>query len=90
MAVLRSFAAWRARRRDRETPSRIGKLLAHDAESYRYLIESIRRFPDMPTFEAMIGDAETWAILDGLAAKVVGSIVARYPTETGPVPSPVE
>ncbi|HEU0067489.1 MAG TPA: class I SAM-dependent methyltransferase, partial [Sphingomonas sp.] len=24
---------------------------------YRYLIESIRRFPDMPTFERMIGEA---------------------------------
>ncbi|MGK6356495.1 class I SAM-dependent methyltransferase [Sphingomonas sp. DT-207] len=33
---------------------RLGKLLAGDAESYRYLIESIRRFPDMPRFEAMI------------------------------------
>ncbi len=36
---------------------RLGQLLAKDAESYRYLIESIRRFPDMPTFEAMIQDA---------------------------------
>ncbi|WEK42279.1 MAG: class I SAM-dependent methyltransferase [Candidatus Sphingomonas colombiensis] len=36
---------------------RLGELLAHDRESYRYLIESIRRFPDMPTFEAMIRDA---------------------------------
>ena len=35
----------------------LGKLLASDAESYRYLIESIRRFPDMPRFEAMIGEA---------------------------------
>ena len=35
----------------------LGQLLARDAESYRYLIESIRRFPDMPTFRAMIGDA---------------------------------
>jgi demethylmenaquinone methyltransferase/2-methoxy-6-polyprenyl-1,4-benzoquinol methylase len=35
----------------------LGKLLAGDADSYRYLIESIRRFPDMPTFEAMIRDA---------------------------------
>ncbi len=35
----------------------LGKLLARDAESYRYLIESIRRFPDMPRFEAMIGEA---------------------------------
>jgi demethylmenaquinone methyltransferase/2-methoxy-6-polyprenyl-1,4-benzoquinol methylase len=36
---------------------KLGKLLAHDEESYRYLIESIRRFPDMPTFEGMIAKA---------------------------------
>lgn len=36
---------------------RLGKMLADDADSYRYLIESIRRFPDMPTFEGMIRDA---------------------------------
>ena len=34
-----------------------GKLLAKDEDSYRYLIESIRRFPDMPTFEGMIRKA---------------------------------
>jgi demethylmenaquinone methyltransferase/2-methoxy-6-polyprenyl-1,4-benzoquinol methylase len=36
---------------------KLGKLLANDSESYRYLIESIRRFPDMPSFERMIRDA---------------------------------
>jgi demethylmenaquinone methyltransferase / 2-methoxy-6-polyprenyl-1,4-benzoquinol methylase len=36
---------------------KLGRLLANDEDSYRYLIESIRRFPDMPTFEAMIRDA---------------------------------
>lgn len=36
---------------------KLGKLIANDEDSYRYLIESIRRFPDMPTFEAMIADA---------------------------------
>lgn len=36
---------------------KLGKLLANDADSYRYLIESIRRFPDMPAFEGMIKDA---------------------------------
>ena len=36
---------------------KLGQLLARDADSYRYLIESIRRFPDMPTFERMIGEA---------------------------------
>ena len=32
----------------------IGKAIAGDEESYRYLIESIRRFPTMPEFEGMI------------------------------------
>ncbi|MDQ2878949.1 MAG: class I SAM-dependent methyltransferase [Pseudomonadota bacterium] len=36
---------------------KLGKLLAQDEDSYRYLIESIRRFPDMPAFERMIGEA---------------------------------
>jgi len=36
---------------------KLGQLLAQDADSYRYLIESIRRFPDMARFEAMIGEA---------------------------------
>jgi demethylmenaquinone methyltransferase / 2-methoxy-6-polyprenyl-1,4-benzoquinol methylase len=36
---------------------RIGKVIAQDEDSYRYLIESIRRFPDMPGFERMIGGA---------------------------------
>ncbi|WP_347303082.1 class I SAM-dependent methyltransferase [Croceibacterium sp. TMG7-5b_MA50] len=36
---------------------RIGQAIAGDAESYRYLIESIRRFPSMPEFEGMIRKA---------------------------------
>ena len=36
---------------------RIGKAVARDEDSYRYLIESIRRFPDMPGFAAMIEKA---------------------------------
>lgn len=35
----------------------LGKAIAGDEASYRYLIESIRRFPDMPHFEVMIADA---------------------------------
>lgn len=35
----------------------LGQAIAGDAESYRYLIESIRRFPPMREFEAMIGKA---------------------------------
>ena len=36
---------------------RLGKALAGDADSYKYLVESIRRFPDMARFEGMIGEA---------------------------------
>ncbi|MGE0595640.1 MAG: class I SAM-dependent methyltransferase [Hyphomonadaceae bacterium] len=35
----------------------LGKLLANDPDSYRYLVESIRRFPDQETFLAMIREA---------------------------------
>jgi demethylmenaquinone methyltransferase/2-methoxy-6-polyprenyl-1,4-benzoquinol methylase len=41
----------------RRAVPRLGKLLAGDSDSYRYLIESIERFPDMPTFEGMIRTA---------------------------------
>lgn len=36
---------------------RIGKLVAGDEESYRYLVESIRRFPRPDAFRAMIAEA---------------------------------
>ncbi len=36
---------------------RIGKIVAHDEESYRYLVESIRRFPKPGAFKAMVDDA---------------------------------
>ncbi|WP_371170465.1 bifunctional demethylmenaquinone methyltransferase/2-methoxy-6-polyprenyl-1,4-benzoquinol methylase UbiE [Aliiroseovarius sp. 2305UL8-7] len=36
---------------------RMGKLIADDADSYQYLVESIRKFPDQDTFAQMIKDA---------------------------------
>lgn len=36
---------------------KLGKAIAGDEESYRYLAESIRRFPTMPEFEGMIRQA---------------------------------
>jgi demethylmenaquinone methyltransferase / 2-methoxy-6-polyprenyl-1,4-benzoquinol methylase len=36
---------------------RLGGLVAGDAEAYRYLVESIRRFPDQETFMGLIQDA---------------------------------
>jgi demethylmenaquinone methyltransferase/2-methoxy-6-polyprenyl-1,4-benzoquinol methylase len=51
----------------------VGQAIAGDAESYRYLIESIRRFPTMPEFERMIREAgfvrtKVEPILGGLVA----------------------
>ena len=36
---------------------RMGQLIAGDRDSYQYLVESIRRFPDQETFAEMIRDA---------------------------------
>ncbi len=36
---------------------RIGKAVADDEESYRYLVESIRRFPRPAAFKSMVSDA---------------------------------
>jgi demethylmenaquinone methyltransferase/2-methoxy-6-polyprenyl-1,4-benzoquinol methylase len=52
---------------------KLGQAIAGDAESYRYLVESIRRFPPMSEFEAMIrraGFARTKVepIMGGLVA----------------------
>jgi demethylmenaquinone methyltransferase/2-methoxy-6-polyprenyl-1,4-benzoquinol methylase len=51
----------------------IGKVVAKDEDSYRYLIESIRRFPPMAKFKAMIAEAgfvqtKVEPILGGLVA----------------------
>ncbi|GAB5448949.1 bifunctional demethylmenaquinone methyltransferase/2-methoxy-6-polyprenyl-1,4-benzoquinol methylase UbiE [Gymnodinialimonas sp.] len=36
---------------------RMGQVIAGDRDSYQYLVESIRKFPDQETFAAMIRDA---------------------------------
>lgn len=36
---------------------RIGQMIANDRDSYQYLVDSIRKFPDQETFAQMIGDA---------------------------------
>jgi demethylmenaquinone methyltransferase/2-methoxy-6-polyprenyl-1,4-benzoquinol methylase len=54
---------------------KLGKLLAGDEDSYRYLIESIRRFPDMPTFERMIGEA---GFTNTRVEPVLGGLVAIH------------
>jgi demethylmenaquinone methyltransferase / 2-methoxy-6-polyprenyl-1,4-benzoquinol methylase len=36
---------------------KMGKLIANDSDSYQYLVESIRKFPDQDRFAAMIREA---------------------------------
>src|SRR5437588_3418797 len=52
---------------------RVGKVVADDEDSYRYLVESIRRFPKPPTFRAMIADA---GFLRANAEPMLGGLVS--------------
>ena len=54
---------------------KLGKMIADDEESYRYLAESIRRFPDMQTFKAMIADA---GFVQTKVEPIMGGLVAIH------------
>ena len=54
---------------------KLGKLIAQDEDSYRYLIESIRRFPPMPEFAKMIGAAGFASVK---VEPIVGGLVAIH------------
>jgi demethylmenaquinone methyltransferase / 2-methoxy-6-polyprenyl-1,4-benzoquinol methylase len=54
---------------------RIGKAVARDEASYRYLVESIRRFPDMKAFAAMIEQAGFRQVR---AEPILGGLVAIH------------
>lgn len=54
---------------------KVGKLIADDEDSYRYLIESIRRFPPMPEFKRMIEDA---GFVQTRVEPILGGLVAIH------------
>jgi len=54
---------------------RIGKAVADDEESYRYLVESIRRFPRPNAFQAMVGQA---GFLRAAAEPMLGGLVTIH------------
>lgn len=54
---------------------RIGQAIAGDADSYRYLIESIRRFPTMPEFEKIIRGA---GFVNTRVEPILGGLVAIH------------
>ena len=54
---------------------RIGKVVARDEESYRYLVESIRRFPSPDRFRAMIAEA---GFVQAKAEPMLGGLVCIW------------
>src|SRR5215218_11230714 len=54
---------------------KIGKVVADDEDSYRYLVESIRRFPRPPAFRAMIADA---GFVRAAAEPMLGGLVTIH------------
>ena len=54
---------------------KIGKAVAGDEASYKYLVESIRRFPDMPSFERMIAAA---GFVNTRVEPIMGGLVAIH------------
>ena len=50
--LARAYDAWSF-----QVLPRLGRIVAGDAESYRYLAESIRRFPDQETLAGMLREA---------------------------------
>jgi demethylmenaquinone methyltransferase/2-methoxy-6-polyprenyl-1,4-benzoquinol methylase len=54
---------------------RIGKAVTNDEESYRYLVESIRRFPRPNAFKAMIADA---GFVRAAAEPMLGGLVTIH------------
>jgi demethylmenaquinone methyltransferase/2-methoxy-6-polyprenyl-1,4-benzoquinol methylase len=54
---------------------RIGRAVAGDAESYRYLVESIRRFPPMEKFADMVRKA---GFVQVKAEPILGGLVAIH------------
>jgi demethylmenaquinone methyltransferase/2-methoxy-6-polyprenyl-1,4-benzoquinol methylase len=59
---------------DRVIP-RIGKAVAGDEDSYRYLVESIRRFPKPEAFRQMIADA---GFVRAAAEPMLGGLVSIH------------
>jgi demethylmenaquinone methyltransferase/2-methoxy-6-polyprenyl-1,4-benzoquinol methylase len=54
---------------------RIGKVVTHDEESYRYLVESIRRFPRPNAFKAMVTEA---GFVRAAAEPMLGGLVTIH------------
>jgi demethylmenaquinone methyltransferase / 2-methoxy-6-polyprenyl-1,4-benzoquinol methylase len=54
---------------------KVGKIVADDEESYRYLVESIRRFPRPNAFKALVTDA---GFIQAAAEPMLGGLVTIH------------
>jgi demethylmenaquinone methyltransferase/2-methoxy-6-polyprenyl-1,4-benzoquinol methylase len=54
---------------------KVGKIVTNDEESYRYLVESIRRFPRPAEFRAMVADA---SFVRAAAEPMLGGLVTIH------------
>lgn len=54
---------------------KVGKVVTRDEESYRYLVESIRRFPKPGAFKAMVADA---GFVRAAAEPMLGGLVTIH------------
>jgi demethylmenaquinone methyltransferase / 2-methoxy-6-polyprenyl-1,4-benzoquinol methylase len=54
---------------------RVGRAVANDEDSYRYLVESIRRFPKPPAFKAMLVEA---GFVRAAAEPMLGGLVTIH------------
>ena len=54
---------------------KIGKVVTNDEQSYRYLVESIRRFPKPQAFKAMVAEA---GFVRAAAEPMLGGLVTIY------------
>jgi len=54
---------------------KVGKLVTNDEESYRYLVESIRRFPRPPAFRELVADA---GFVRAAAEPMLGGLVTIH------------
>ena len=57
------------------TSAKIGKAVASDEESYRYLVESIRRFPKPGVFRTMVANA---GFVRAAAEPMLGGLVTIH------------
>jgi demethylmenaquinone methyltransferase/2-methoxy-6-polyprenyl-1,4-benzoquinol methylase len=54
---------------------KVGKVVTNDEESYRYLVESIRRFPKPAAFRAMVAGA---GFVRAAAEPMLGGLVTIH------------